>query len=53
MFNVAYIVTNMKQDTQSQGLPAQPNRSLLEGIDVLLAVATSSGPRGVRELART
>ena len=34
------------------GLPAQPNRSLLEGINVLLAVAHSNGPRGVRELAR-
>lgn len=33
-------------------LPAQPNKSLLEGLEVLLAVAQRGGPTGVRELAR-
>lgn len=33
-------------------LPAQPNKSLLEGLEVLLAVAQRGGSVGVRELAR-
>lgn len=33
-------------------LPAQPNRSLIEGIEVLLAVAQRQEPVGVRALAR-
>jgi DNA-binding IclR family transcriptional regulator len=33
-------------------LPRQPNRSVLEGIEVLLAVARCGGPVGVRPLAR-
>lgn len=33
-------------------LPAQPNRSLIDGIDVLLALATAEGSVGSRELAR-
>jgi DNA-binding IclR family transcriptional regulator len=33
-------------------LPAQPNHSLIEGIDVLFAVASRSEPVKVRELAR-
>ncbi len=33
-------------------LPAQPNRSLIDGLDVLQAVAAAPGPVGVRELGR-
>lgn len=33
-------------------LPAQPNRSLIEGLEVLLAVAQSKDPVRVRQLAR-
>lgn len=33
-------------------LPAQPNRSLIEGLEVLLAVAQAREPIGVRALAR-
>jgi DNA-binding IclR family transcriptional regulator len=33
-------------------LPVQPNQSLLEGIEVLLAVARKGGPVGVRPLSR-
>jgi DNA-binding IclR family transcriptional regulator len=35
-----------------QSLPAQPNRSLLEGLEVLLKLAQRGDPVGVRELAR-
>ncbi|MCD8483361.1 MAG: helix-turn-helix domain-containing protein [Verrucomicrobia bacterium] len=35
-----------------QQLPKQPNRSVLEGIEVLLAVSRSGGAVRVRELAR-
>lgn len=35
-----------------RALPAQPNRSLLEGVEVLLAVAQHQQPVRVREMAR-
>lgn len=33
-------------------LPAQPNQSLMEGIEVLFALVQRGRPAGVRELAR-